>query len=157
MQPRPRIPSNTFDSRASRPLVMERSVRAADPNCVSSRAGNGLHPRRHCRHCRHCCYIIWPGGFSSSREVGGPSGPPWIDWIDVVWWEHCRPHISPSPPLEGGASFAEVAAIGSLSGSKSTKQRIKTTHLSCECRSHNMLPPSKCSRAKVKLSALKPY
>lgn len=99
MQLRPRIPSNTSDSRASRPRVMERSIRATDPNSVSGKAGRSseLHPR--------CRYIIWPWGFSSSREAEGPSRPPRIDWIDIVWRGHYRLHILPSPPLEAGGSF----------------------------------------------------
>lgn len=90
---------------------MERSIRATDPNSVSGEAGRSseLHPR--------CRYIIWPWGFSSSWEVGGPSGPPRIDWIDVVWLGHCRLRVSPSPPLEAGGSFPpEVAAVSCLSG-----------------------------------------
>lgn len=91
MQPRPRIPSNTSDSRASRPRVMERSTTATDPYSSSE-----LHPRRR--------YVIWPWGFPSSGE-GGPSGPPRIDWIDVVWWRHCRLHVPPSPLSAAGGIF----------------------------------------------------
>lgn len=84
MQPRPRIPSNTSDSTALRPRVIESRARAAEPNSVSGEVGrSGL-----------WCFTLAattatatscdPQGFPPAGRREVHARPPRVGWSDVV-------------------------------------------------------------------------
>lgn len=82
MQPRPRIPSNTSDSTASRPRVMESSARAADPNSVSGEVGRS---GPWCFTFAATATSCDPHGFPPTGRREVYARPPRVGWIDVVW------------------------------------------------------------------------